>query len=90
VKSSVVLRKAQEFLAVSEQQYIFNKKAAGCCTAIGLAGGWKLGGIAKARLNNLFNPKSQGGYWWGDFEEGYTARIIALELAALIAEEEGD
>ena len=62
----------------------------GCCGAISWAAKWG-GSAEKTFFKSLFDPSgARATYWWAqncDDKEGYTARIIALELAALIAEE---
>ena len=87
VKKSEVFRAAMPQLATSDDG---GPGEWGCCDAI-LVTTLFNPHIAYGFFKRLFaDPKNNPLFWWGDVEEGYTARIIALELAALIAEEEGD
>lgn len=62
--------------------------AAGCCYALKKQAN-KLKAVSLFR--RLFRPDGKGDfhYWWGCPPEDHLARLIALDLAALIADEEG-
>ena len=88
MKKSLAYRKAMNYLAENQAAYKddYNLQC-GCCAAI--AGAWPASSVPLNNFRWLFADRGYQIYWWGGIEEGYTARIIALELAALIAEEEG-
>lgn len=92
-----ILREAQHHLWTARRSATYDKGSVGCCGAIvtaHLALGAEIADVAASRrhFSALFEPEHKPGYWWAIKGAGTTPRtqqerFIALELAALVAED---
>ncbi len=81
-----VFERAIPLLARTDQEFWHTAKTF-CCHALRNAG-------ARSQEEDLFNELFKPRYseicsvWWGNIKLGYTARVIALQLAAEVARDE--
>lgn len=85
-----VARKSMKHLRTDEQRATNSPQGyIGCCAGLGEEGADDDSAIHDA-FYDLYgsDPEATVGWWWG--EDEYTARIVALELFALLCEEFGE
>jgi hypothetical protein len=81
---------ARTFRRAADHMERFSRSglAMGCCQAIDMVAPVTHNSVAHDEFRRWFRPAYASAYWWPLNREGILPRLVALDLAALILEEE--